>query len=66
MAQIYIGLGSNVERERNLLAGIADLHESVTEKLLANLCVHHQRAGDKDLKPQSGRKLYRYAVVSDR
>ena len=25
MAQIYIGLGSNVERERNLLAGIADL-----------------------------------------
>lgn len=37
MAQIYIGLGSNVERERNLLAGIADLQACFTDVRLSTV-----------------------------
>lgn len=37
MAQIYIGLGSNVERESNLLAGIADLQACFTDVRLSTV-----------------------------
>jgi hypothetical protein len=37
MARIYIGLGSNVERERHLLAGIADLQHTFTAVRLSTV-----------------------------
>ena len=37
MARIYIGLGSNVERERHLLAGIADLQHTFSAVRLSTV-----------------------------
>ena len=37
MARIYIGLGSNVERERHLLAGIADLQQTFSAVRLSTV-----------------------------